>query len=452
MIPSTQMKLAVQTQIDRSSMRRYMRAVHRDDKDDRGYIMWSEKRHRSDKDYWRQQGYPLSTLVAHATKIAAETHKDIYISLQTFYAPRRLADKLWRLNALAFDIDEHTKGLSTDEVNSVINRTLVLMEQDIFEKGLLPHPSMTIFTGRGLQILYLLESIPKQGVVWWKLTGESIADRIDNCLNQYKGITGTLDPNYGDITRVLRVPGTFNFAAQRYAYIIEPPADVEPVYYRLDELRDQFLPELIIDKSKKAGQEKKAGNAVVVRMFNTYSLHMARLEDIVRLRELRQADDMPEDYRRRMIFLYRYWSCFCVGEEAALEAALDFNKGFYHPLPQALVKHDTKSAGKAYAAWKEDHKKGYNYKNDTLIEFLGITASEQEHMQTIIGQDEKEKRRKARNWDHNMRDTLRAETREERDSKIKEMITQGATRRKICDTLSVAPKTVTRINKEMHSI
>ena len=445
MVASMPVRLAAQVKVDRMSMRRYMRAIHRDDKDDRGYIVWSERRHRSDKSYWKQQGYPLSTLVAHATKIAAETHKDIYISLQTFYTPRRLADKLWRLNAIAFDIDEHTKGLTADEIKGTVNRTLAILERDVFDKDVLPHPSMIVSTGRGLQVLYLLESLPRQGLPLWKLTGESMADRISDCLDAYKGVTGTLDPNYGDVTRVLRVPGTYNYTARQYAYIIEPPADVELVYYRLDTLRDRFLPELIIDKKNKTDGKKKKANASVVRLFNTYSLHVARLEDIVKLRELRQASDVPEDYRRRMIFLYRYWSCFCVGEEAALEAALDFNEGFRQPLPPSIVKNDTKSAEKAYEDWKADHKRGYNYKNETLIELLGITTEEQQFMQTIIGHDEKMRRMKTRNWDHSKRDEVRASARIERDNEIMELIRKGVSRREICNIKGVSPNTISKV-------
>ena len=34
-------------------------------------------------------------------------------------------------------------------------------------------------------------------------------------------------------------------------------------------------------------------------------------------------------------------------------------------------------------------KEGYWYKNETLIDRLGITSKEQKHMKTIIGLDEK---------------------------------------------------------------
>jgi len=427
---------------DRESIRRYALAIHRDDKDALCFTVWADGGAANGGPAWKQHGYKWPELLRHIRKISPESDKNRYLSLQSFCAPFRRAETLFRLNAIGYDIDIHREGAPPETADA----TLWRLERELFQTNVLPYPSITVHTGRGLQILYLLESLPKQGLPLWSLVGEAMARRIRDCLSDD---TGVLDGNYCDAMRMLRAPGTYNTAAKRYARLLAPPPGTEPVYYRLDALRDEFLPELILPKRAGGGREeprkaaRKTGN--ISRLFNAYTLHMARLDDLIALMELRKAGEQPEDHRRRMVFLYRYWSCFCTGPETALEAAQDFNKGFHTPLPKRTVKQDTESAEKAYTAWKEDGKRGYNYRNDTLIKMLDITPEEQRHLKTIIGHAEKTRRRKERNWEHDKRDAGRAEKRTNKEKLIMDKIKCGWTWKKICDELKVSSKTVSKI-------
>ncbi|BDR82459.1 hypothetical protein N072000002_p10180 (plasmid) [Clostridium tetani] len=75
-------------------------------------------------------------------------------------------------------------------------------------------------------------------------------------------------------------------------------------------------------------------------LIQLYSLHYARLRDLVKLMELREGMCRMEDdslkatgQREFMCFLYRYWSsCYEWDIENALKSALDFNKQFREPL------------------------------------------------------------------------------------------------------------------------
>ena len=79
--------------------------------------------------------------------------------------------------------------------------------------------------------------------------------------------------------------------------------------------------------------------------------------------------------------------------------ALDFNNNFIKPLKERNVKSQTRSAEKAFDEWLKGENKGiynrggYNYSNKTLIKFLKITEEEQKELITIIGKDEKYRRR-----------------------------------------------------------
>ena len=424
--------------LDKASMRDYIRSVHIDDADGCGFIVWAEKRSSG---AWRQKGYKWADLLQHVRKMDTDGKNNLYLSLQTFCAPFRRAETLFRLNAIGYDIDFHHKQAITPEY---IMSAFHDLEIRVFNQNILPPPSLAIFTGRGLQLLYLLESLPKQGLPLWKLVGEAMADRLREGLSSTASVVmGELDANYSDTTRVLRIPGTYNTEAKRYSHIIDQD-DLPPMRYRLDGLRDAYLPELM-PKLKTAKPLASPREKKLISLYNTFSLHMARLDDVVTLREMRKATDLPEDCRRRMVFLYRYWSCFCVGTETALEAAQAFNRGFMCPLPEKTVQADTESAERAYAKWQEDRKKGYNYRNTTLIELLGITLEEQRGLKTIIGAEVKTERQKAKGWYHDKRDKARTSNKQARDGQILALHSTGVAIKEIVRITGIARNTVRRI-------
>ncbi len=427
-------------QLDKISMRQYIRAVHIDDADGRGFIVWAEK---NKKGIWKQRGYNWADLFQHVRKVAPDGKKNLYLSLQTFCAPFRRAETLFRLNAIGYDIDFHQGILTT---NAILN-AFHSLEIAVFNENILPPPSMAILTGRGVQLLYLLEALPKQGLPLWKMVGEAMAMRIRTGLSEATTVSmGELDANYSDTTRVLRLPGTYNTESRTYSEIINS-ANSSLARYRLDALRDAYLPELI-PQPKDNSPPKRPQNSKVINLYNTYSLHMARLEDIVMLRDIRKTANIPEDCRRRMVFLYRYWSCFCVGSQTALEAALAFNQEFLHPLSESVVSQDTKSAEKAYAKWLTDRKKGYNYRNTTLINLLQITLDEQRKLKTIIGVEIKKERQRAKNWYNEKRDMERKTKKQEEEGAVIALLAQGLTRREIMEITGRSVNFITRVRKE----
>ncbi|MGL5716002.1 MAG: hypothetical protein ACRCX2_23505, partial [Paraclostridium sp.] len=86
-------------------------------------------------------------------------------------------------------------------------------------------------------------------------------------------------------------------------------------------------------------------------------------------------------------------------------------------------------------------KEGYWYKNDTLIERLGITGKEQKHMKTIIGTDEKydrnnERRRNERRNEEGL--TKKQQELQDLKKKIIELKEQGLSNRAIGRELNIS--------------
>lgn len=97
-------------------------------------------------------------------------------------------------------------------------------------------------------------------------------------------------------------------------------------------------------------------------------------------------------------------------------------------------------------------KDGYWYKNETLINRLGITKSEQKHMKTIIGLDEKydrnnERRRVERRNENGL--TKREQEKINRLQKIKDLKDKGMNQSKIAKALGISRQAVSKLIREL---
>src|SRR5699024_4206928 len=95
-------------------------------------------------------------------------------------------------------------------------------------------------------------------------------------------------------------------------------------------------------------------------------------------------------------------------------------------------------------------KEGYWYKNETLIDRLGITSKEQKHMKTIIGTDEKydrnnERRRANRRNENGL--TKKQQELQELKEQIVELRKQGLSMQNIADKLNINKTKVVRLCK-----
>ena len=96
-------------------------------------------------------------------------------------------------------------------------------------------------------------------------------------------------------------------------------------------------------------------------------------------------------------------------------------------------------------------KEGYWYKNETLIDKLGITSKEQKHMKTIIGLDEKydrknEKRRADRRNENGL--TNKQQELQDLKNKVESMKDQGYSLRSIAKDLNISLGKVQRVLKK----
>lgn len=288
-----------------------------------------------------------------------------YISLNTFYSTYRRLEYIKELNTHYIDLDVYNTGFTKGQV--VMN-----LEENYFNRTI-PRPNFIVDSGRGLYLIWKINSVPSKALPLWK----AVEDYLYGVLKPFGADRKALDP-----TRILRIPGSINSKSESTVEIL----DRYDYIYDLREIQNNFLPELDENRPKKKGRPCKK-----VFIHRERSLYYARIQDLVKLCEIREYD--LKGHREHILFLYRYYLCYFYEDtEKALEDALELNEEFILPLHKAEATRATRSAERVYLS----KDKQYKYKNDTLIELLEITELEQTHMCTIISNKESKRRRSIR--------------------------------------------------------
>ena len=342
--------------------------------------------------------------------------ENVFMSLNTFYSTFRRLEYLKELKAQFIDLDTYKTGFTKEQI-------LMNLEENYFNQSI-PRPNFIVDSGRGLYLIWLLNSVPSKALPLWK----AIEEYLYSLLKPFGADRQALDP-----TRVLRVPGSINSKSNTIVKVI----DQYDYVYDLREIQKEFLPELEERKAKKKGRPSKT-----VFIHRERSLYYARIQDIIKLCELREYD--LKGHRELVLFLYRYYLCsFLEDTEKALQDVLELNREFIYPLMKIEVIRATRSAEKVYLS----KDKQYRYKNETLIELLNITEFEETHMSTIISKREYKRRNNEYNK-NKYQEKLRAEGKvsekdkiSQRREKIKDLLREGLSQKEIYLSLNISKRT-----------
>jgi len=333
--------------------------------------------------------------------------RDVYFSLNNFFLPQRASNWTRDIRGLYVDIDYY----KLDRWKSY--RPEAMLEYiflEYVEEGRLPKPSYVIFSGTGLQLVYLVNPVDylndKAFRLWKKLQDYLIQTLRD---------VGA-DPACSDPARVFRLAGTYNSKTGRRIYLVQYLA--EP--YSMEILADEWLPELVPHGKpsatslqnptprRKPSRHSKSQNGSRKTEFSPRTLHLARARDLEKLVRLRRGE--MDGYRECTLFLYRYLMLLLTNDpQEALEKTRRLNEMFSEPLPPKEVEQATRSAEKM---WQSQNEKAgcsinrknpasyqtlsYFYSNEKIIEQLNISHEEQRELATIIGPEEKKRRDRER--------------------------------------------------------
>ena len=293
---------------------------------------------------------------------------DSYVSLNSFFVPKRGIQTLRTLHNLYVDIDCYTVNMTPEQV-------IYALESDYYGVSI-PKPNIVTYSGRGVQLVWHIEAMSGLAIERW--------DALQKALH------GVLKPFGADIqaldaARVFRLAGSVNSKNGAIVY-----ADrLHDYEYSYAEIVDEYFADLKQPKRAVAKPYRRSNKRKVLFAFNSYTLAQSRLNDLKTLVELRNGE--VSGHRERILFLVRLNALRITNSDHAAVAKMrEINGLFSVPLNESELLKATASA-------IEYHKQGgLNMRNSVYIEWLGITPAEQEAMSTLINRAEKQARDRRR--------------------------------------------------------
>lgn len=379
----------------------------------------------------RQFSYRLDDLPDAVRKQQGKT--DVWISQGEFFKPNRRVVYLWRMPVLYADLDVHKMPwLQSLPVEAQVEALLMHCEDQS-----IPQPSLVVFSGRGLQAKWLLaQPVPQQALPRWSAVQRGLNHLLQDFGADHRAL---------DASRVLRLVDTASSRSSdpvRLVYTACTPTSggerlaTGAIGYEFDILADAVLPltrnELAERRASRAAQsavqaeerqtriEAQRARLVCIEGGKSDRMgrhaghsplipsHLAwdRLGDLRKLAELRGFDQgLPSGQRNLFVFLS---ACFLADARLAvnlvpevIELAREFaptwsNAEVMSCVTSVVARAQASARGEAVQFEGRSVDPRYRWKNETLIEWLSISAEEERQLKTIVGKEERQRRDTAR--------------------------------------------------------
>lgn len=405
-----------------------------------GYIQIMQLKNKEVVDIKNYKGMTvLEALEKHTGK------KDVFITPNSTYNGRRDSKNIRQFRSLYIDLDYNTYSF---------NQLVYEMWELVLDKKI-PEPTMVVASGRGAHVYWRIKHAPYQALSTWQ-------ELEDYLYKQLKHLGA--DKKATDAARVLRLPDTINSRnnAECKVMILN-----DKVTYSMYDLREEYLkwkPKAFKEVEVENKINNKKVKSKVLQFFTSYTLHIARAEDILTLCKLRNYK--VTGYRNMILHCYAYWLGVTHRNQKELsELVYELNKKFTESLKQNEVdailrcvpkviekfldyEQGLRSGEVKRVSKRMRDKGGYWYKNETLIERLDITLEEQKYLKTIISTEVKytrnnKRRREARRNENGL--TRKQQELQDFKYKILELKAKGLNNTQIAKILECDRKKVSRL-------
>lgn len=383
--------------------------------------------------------------------------RDTWLSQAQFVAPNRRVVNLASLSSLFLDIDCYQLGLAPSQAEN-----LLLLH---CEDNHLLLPSLIIWSGRGIQVKWLLDQpLPRHALPRWNAAQRALVARFAHL---------GADPAARDASRVLRLVETVNTKTGAVVHVswanVLPSGEIQA--HGFDHLCEQLLPfsreQLADQRAQRAQREQQAqarravfqlvdGNPDARRGFSARQLAWHRLEDLRALYRLRQGRldglSMPLLFWSLNFLLLSGATNTGQMWHEATALCREYGLGDFRrqsELSTLYAKAKEHEAGQTVTYNGRAYPPLYTPRNATLIDLFRIEPDEQRHLKTILGDDETKTRHRQR--EETRRRQAGAVTRteylsasEDKRASARIMTAQGMSTREIGAQLGVSHMTVAR--------
>lgn len=343
-----------------------------------------------------QRSYPL-TEMAQVLQLVDYT-RDTWISQAEFTVPNRRVVNLARVGLLFIDLDTYNseimRGRTVQEQISTVH--FWCADRNI------PYPSLVVFSGRGLQLKWFLDSaLPRAALPRWNACQKALVEALEPL---------GADRQARDASRVLRLVESLHSKSGERVEVVDVQGSAdEPERYDFEQLAEILLPltRFELQRLREHRAAKKADRqlrlqlvrdnpqAEIFRGYNGRSLAWARLEDLRKLGQLRDGWVSKEGGSMRTTSLHWQLNFLCLSGAVnpstfhfeAKELAKQMDPSWEFSISELGT---LRQKAQAYAAGQKVEFGGrewpalYTPKNQTLIDIFGITEDEQRQLRTII--------------------------------------------------------------------
>ena len=380
----------------------------------------------------------LTELRPYVRMIHASARLDYYITANTVSGVSRRIDHLFGLQNIVIDVDCHDKKYARN-VSSLVEAFIWRLKRDLWGEGVIPTPNSIVRTGRGLQLWWAI--VPCYGgrdydksFYHYNKIKNTFMDHIDSLLDEYTEELEGLEIDRGASNNPVgyfRLPCTYNTTAKCYSSLeilhserydqreltrIAPPGSEED--FEIRQAKSQNVPMKETDRD-------------ILRNFK--GVGVRRVLQLIKLRNLRDnvvGAEMRDHFNFSMYNALR----MTLEHSEAMVYLYSYNAGFKNPMSYRELENCVSTASKIG---------GYKYTNLKLIELLDITEYEQQ----VIGLFPSPKKYLAK--PNASRDAARKALREDRDSKIVELVEKGTSQVEIARILGIGKNTVYRVLKRL---
>jgi len=286
---------------------------------------------------------------------------------------KRDIKNLFSLNAIIIDIDNHTGGnteWAKEQRAKTEKEILYAIDGILVEDDVILEPNIVVHTGRGIQLIWLLESASKKLSGLYKFVCESYIRAIDSLLSNDERFEGYLVDKACSrrIAGLNRLPGTYNTKTSSlvtFEVIHEHRMDLTKEYD--NQLAIAERNGFVIHDGPKKEHKKKNKSRIGTCSSSAASIGKKRVQNLLKLKELR-GNTIKKG--KRDLFCYVLFNAYRMSgmpPEEALEKVLSINREFVNPLEEHHLVGYLRSS----------MRKNYKMTNTYIIEILEISKAEQ---------------------------------------------------------------------------